>query len=83
MDWQMTAKAIYCEAVDDDVVIMVHWDGNIRCTGYQKYVEHGDKRSGVILEKKSRALSLNLKCEGPSDPRIIGYRDTLLAQDKT
>ncbi len=82
MEWQVTAKAIYCDAVDDDVVIMVYRDGNTRCTGYQKYVERGDKESGAVLKKKSRTLNRELKCVGPEDTRVTSYRDTLLAQDK-
>ncbi len=83
MEWQVTAKAIYCDAVDDDVVIMVYRDGNVRCTGYQKYIERGDKESGSVLKKKSQALNRELKCVGPLDIRVTSYRDTLLASEKT
>ena len=83
VNWQVTAKAIYCDAVEDDVVIMVYRDGSVKCTGYQKYVEHGNKESAVILKKKSRALGRQLKCEGPLDIRVTSYRDMLAAQDKT
>ena len=83
IDWQVTAKAIYCDAVDDDVVVMVYRDGKTICTGYQKYVEHGNKDSNAVLKKKSRVLNRDLKCEGPADIRVTGYRDTLVAPDKT
>ena len=83
IDWQVTAKAIYCNAVDDDVVIMVYPDGKTLCTGYQKYVEHGNKDSNALLKKKSRALNRELKCEGPLDTRVTDYRDALIARDKT
>jgi hypothetical protein len=82
IDWQVTAKAIYCEAVEDDVVIMVYPDGSTKCTGYQKYVEHANKETNVTLKKKSQVLGRQLKCEGPQDIRVTNYRDTLAAQDK-
>jgi hypothetical protein len=83
IDWQVTAKAIYCDAVDDDVVITVYRDGKTRCTGYQKYVEHGNNDSNAVLKKKSRVLNRNLKCEGPADFRVTGYRDAIIAPNKT
>jgi hypothetical protein len=33
-DWQLTATAIYCDAVDDDVTIIVYKDWSTKCTGY-------------------------------------------------
>jgi hypothetical protein len=82
MDWQVTAKAIYCDAVDDDVIIMVYSDGKTRCTGYQKYVEQRNKDTKALLKKKSRVLNRELDCEGPLDTRVTGYRDALVTQDK-
>lgn len=83
IDWQVTAKAIYCDAVDDDVVVMVYPDGKTICTGYQKYVEHGNKDSNAVLKKKSRLLNRGLKCEGPADIRVTSYRDALIGPEKT
>ncbi len=82
MDWRVTAKAIYCDAVDDNVVVMVYPDGKTRCTGYQKYVEHGNKESSAALKKRSRVLNRELKCEGPLDTRVTGYRDAVVTQHK-
>ena len=81
--WQVTAKAFYCDAVDDDVIVMVYRDGKTICTGYQKYVEQGNRDSNAVLKKKSRVLNRDLKCEGPADKRVTGYRDTLFAPDKS
>ena len=80
--WQVTAKAIYCDAVDDDVTIQVFPDGNTQCTGYQRYVEHANADSAAILKKKSRLLGRQVRCEGPLDPRVTSYRDLILAQEK-
>ena len=37
--WQITAKTIFCDAVDDEVTVMVYKDGSTRCTGYKKIEE--------------------------------------------
>ena len=82
-DWQVTATTIYCDAVDDEVTIMVYKDGSIRCTGYKKYVENPDKETAQVLKKKAKRLGRNLKCEGPQDFRVTSYRDKLTAEEKS
>jgi len=82
-DWQVTATTIYCDAVDDDVTILVYKDGSIRCTGYKKYVENPDKETAQMLKKKGKRLGRNLKCEGPQDSRVTSYRDKLTAEEKS
>ena len=82
-DWQVTATTIYCDAVDDEVTILVYKDGSIRCTGYKKYVENPDKETAQVLKKKAKRLGRNLKCEGPQDFRVTSYRDKLTAEEKS
>jgi hypothetical protein len=82
VDWQVTATTIYCDAVDDDVTIMVYKDWSTRCTGYKKYVESLDKETAKILKRKAKWLGRNLGCQGPLDYRVTDYRDMLVAQDK-
>jgi len=74
-DWQVTATTIYCDAVDDDVTILVYKDWSTKCTGYKKYVESLDKERAKMLHKKAKRLGRNLKCEGPQDYRVTSYRD--------
>jgi hypothetical protein len=81
-DWQLTATTIYCNAVDDDVTLIVDKDFNIRCTGYLKYATNLDKKTARTLEQKSRKLRRKLKCEGPQDFRVTSYRDKLIAEEK-
>jgi len=81
-DWQLTATTIYCDAVDDDVTIMVYKDQRTTCTGYNKYGEGLDKETAKVLKKKAKRLGKNLKCEGPRDHRVTDYRDRLMAEDK-
>ena len=79
-DWQITATTIYCDAVDDDVTIMVYPDGSAKCLGYVKYDKPG-KELSRLLKTKSRQLGRALKCEGPECSRVIQYRDGLLAEE--
>ncbi len=82
-EWQITATTIYCEAVDDDVTLIVDKDWNVKCTGYKKYLAGLNKETENILKQKSRRLGRNLKCEGPEDFRVTDYRDKLMAEEKT
>jgi len=81
-DWQVTATTIYCDAVDDDVTIMVYKDRSTRCTGYKKYAESLDKETAKTLKRKAKRLGRNLGCEGPPDCTVTDYIDRLIAQDK-
>ncbi len=81
-NWQITVTTIYCDAVDDDVSLMVDKDLNIRCTGYRRYITNFDKETDRILRQKSRKLGRNLRCEGPQDFRVTRYRNELIAEEK-
>jgi hypothetical protein len=80
--WLVTAKTIYCDAVDDDVSIMIYKDWSTRCTGYKKYAESLDKEAAKTLKRKAKQLGRNLRCEGPLDHRVTDYRDRLIEEDK-
>jgi hypothetical protein len=82
-EWQITATTIYCDAVDDDVTLIVDKDWNVKCTGYSKYSTKLTKEATDLLRQKSKRLGRNLKCEGPQDSRVTGYRDKLKLQEKT
>jgi len=82
VDWQVTATTIYCDAVDDDVTIIVYKDWSTRCTGYKKYVESLSKETAKMLKRKAKRLGRNLRCEGPLDSRVTDYRDILVTQGK-
>ena len=82
-DWQVTATTIYCDAVDNDVTLIVDKDWNVRCIGYTRYMTNLDKETCRTLKQKSRRLGRDLKCEGPQDFRVTDYRNRLIAQEKT
>lgn len=80
VNWQITATTIYCDAVDDDVTLMVYKDGTAKCAGYPKYSKPG-KEISKQLNRKGKQLGHNLKCEGPECSRVIQYRDKLFAEE--
>jgi hypothetical protein len=81
VDWQLTATSIYCEAVDDDVTIIVNGDRTTSCTGHKKYVDSITKEVAVMIRKKSKKLGRDIRCEGPLDYRVVNYRDKLFSED--
>jgi hypothetical protein len=81
VDWQITATTIYCDAIEEEVTLLVYKDGTARCTGYARYGEPGQETK-TTLNKKAGQLKRVLKCQGMECPRIIRYRDGLLAAEK-
>ena len=78
--WQVTATTIHCDAVDDDVTIIVHNDLTTTCTGYSKYVEKLNPQTTRLLSNKRKKSGKTLKCEGPMDYRVINYRDKVASE---
>jgi hypothetical protein len=81
VNWQVTATTIYCDAVDDDVTLMVYKDRSTRCVGYKKYIESITKETVKELKKRAKKLGRELRCEGPECSRVIAYRDGVFAEE--
>ena len=81
-NWQVTATTIFCDAVDDDVTIMVYKDWSTKCTGYRKYVEKPTKDVLRDLHGRSKKSGRKLACEGPEDHRVTNYRDQLKKEEE-
>jgi hypothetical protein len=79
VDWQVTATSIYCDAVDEEVTILVFKDWSVKCTGFVKYGEPGSNARELL--KKGRRLKRQLQCEGPECQRVIKYREKLQAEE--
>ena len=80
VDWQITAATIYCDAVDDEVTIMVYKDWSVKCTGFNKYM-HPDKDAAALLKKKGKRLNRHLQCEGLECKRILRYKAKMLSEE--
>ena len=70
VNWQITAKTVYCEAVGEEVTIIVKKDWSVQCTGYRDSQEGAPNR----LYKAD-------ECEGLGCNRIKQYRDQLRAEE--
>jgi len=75
VDWQVTAKTIRCDAVDDEVTIVVYKDWSARCTGFHKYTESREERLNLV--RKSLRMRRELECEGSLCTRVIEYKQKL------
>lgn len=80
VNWQVTATTIYCDAVDDEVTLMVYKDGSAKCVSFERYGEP-DKETAKLMGKKGKELGRKLECEGPECRRVIQYRDKLFAEE--
>ena len=80
VNWQVTATTIYCDAVDDEVTLLVYKDGSAKCIAYMKYGKP-DKETLNLLKKKSDQLKRHRECEGPECHWVIQYRDKLFAEE--
>ena len=80
MGWQLTAITIYCDAVDDEVTLLLYKDGAATCTGYRKYGEP-NKEIVNLMKRKSKQLKRQLKCEGPECYRVLQQKDKLFAEE--
>ena len=80
VNWQVTATTIYCDAVDDEVTLLVYPDSSAKCTGYSKYSEPG-KEILKLLKNKSKRLGRRLECEGPQCYRVNQYKEKLFTEE--
>jgi len=79
VDWQVTATTIYCDAVDDEVTILVYKDWAVKCTGYDKYAKSSD--NSLRIFRKSRRPIRAFGCKGSECSRMVEYKDRLMAEE--
>ena len=70
-DWEITATTVYCEAVDDEVTLMVFADGTAKCTGRQKYTQPNKKTKRSTQTKNRECVEVNCST-------LNRYRESLL-----
>jgi len=78
-DWQVTAKTIYCDAVDDEVTLIISADGAVKCTGFQRYSKPA-KETAREMKEKSRSLGKPIECQGLECFRVTEYKESLLGK---
>lgn len=80
VNWQVTATTIHCDAVDDEVTVMVYKDRTVKCTGYKRYCQPSRETSQLVKEKAGQ-LRREPKCLGLECPKAAQYRDKLFAEE--
>ena len=78
--WKITATTIYCDAVDDEVTVLVYKDFSTKCTGYKKYFKP-TREVANLLKKKSKRLGHKLACQGLECHRVTKYQKKLLSEE--
>ena len=68
VNWQITAKTIYCEVVADEVTLLVYKDGTAKCTGFKRYGE---------TKAKNKQAKCNAECS-----QLIDYKNKLFAEEE-
>ena len=79
VDWQVTATTIFCDAVADEVTIIMNSDLSVKCTGLVKYA--GDRKARLELVKRSLNLKRVLDCTGIGCARIAEYKQKLQLEE--
>ncbi|MEW6142811.1 MAG: hypothetical protein AB1597_06615 [Chloroflexota bacterium] len=79
-NWQITATTVYCDAVDDEVTLIVVKDGTARCTGLKKYIEPSAETAHVI-KARGRELKRRIACRGAACTMAADYRNRLLTEE--
>ncbi len=80
-NWQITAKTIFCDTVDDEVTLLLFKNGSTSCTGCKKY----NKPNGItlsIIREKTRRLKRPIKCQGEQCLHLSQYKDKILAEEE-
>ena len=80
VDWQVTATTIVCEAVADEVTILIYPDWSAKCTGLVKYTS--TREAGLELVRRSLQMRKNLDCKGIDCPFITEYKLKLQAEEE-
>ena len=70
VNWQITAKTIYCESAGEEVTIIIKKDWSVQCTGYLNSQEESPNRAYTPAE-----------CEDMNCSRINQYVSQLKAEE--
>ena len=80
VNWQIVATTIFCDAIGDEVTLLVNKDWSAKCTGYRKYGKP-NKEILNLLKRRSKQLKQRLECTGPLCHRVVQYKEKLFAEE--
>ena len=72
VDWQLTATTLVCDAIAEEVTILVYPDWTVRCTGLEKYKDN--RQANLELLKRGLPMHKILECKGIDCPNVIEYK---------
>lgn len=78
-DWQVTATTIKCDAVGEEITIMVYPDGSARCASYTKF--NADAGTQSRIKTRTGVQGGVPECGGPLCRRVTDYRDKIMAEE--
>jgi hypothetical protein len=78
-DWQVTATTVKCDAVGEEITIMVYPDGSARCASYPKFSADSGTQAGT--KKRTMKTSRTPECGGPLCRQVTDYRDKIMAEE--
>ena len=82
VDWQITAKTIYCESIDDEATLIASKSGVIKCTSQTRYIKP-DRELAKTLSAKQKRLGRKLGCEAKECAKASRYREELFSEKKS
>jgi hypothetical protein len=74
-EWEITATTVYCDAIDDEVTLIIYRDGTSRCTWHQKHAANDNKG---LTRKKNPRQDKRDTCQGADCSRVTQYRESLI-----
>ena len=80
VNWQIVATTIFCDAVGNEVTLLVDKDWSAKCTGYRKYSKPS-KEILNLLKGRSKQLKQRLECTGPVCYRVVQYKEKLFTEE--
>lgn len=82
VNWQITARTLYCDCVADEVTLLINSDGSFDCTGFQRYGTDTVDSSRARREH-SKITSQTIACTGKSCKILNDYAADVLSGEKS
>jgi len=79
VDWKVTANSINCQAVAEEVTIIVNRDWSVKCSGCDKLKT--SRQAQLRMIERSMNLRRSLECRGLQCDRITEYIRKLKSEE--
>ena len=72
VNWQITAKTVYCEPAGEEVTIIIKKDWSVQCTGYSKFQLPGNPLANA---------GEGMHCEGLDCRYVTEYKNQIMKEE--